>query len=249
MLTLQQVLDLQAQNKITITMDRRDNGRYFTIRAYNDKEDEYYVNDKCMYTSNLHTKNYNKLVENAHNNYPQLGINDSIIIVEDRLFKIVDRPWTPSHFLEVKVKIKPIDGDTSEVLYRKGQSYLTGNEIIRQAIKKLVFSTDRYPLSMRRICEKVRRYKKCEIQADPSLSQETKDELCRQHSNHFVLFTGDGEYIGLYPRCEYLDNFELNPQNINTLNKTLMILFGEGAFEISLGKYEESKITEGVTLC
>lgn len=249
MLTLQQVLDLQAQNKITMTMENRNRHKYFTLRAYNDKEDEYYVNDKCLYISNLHTKNYFKLVENINNNYPHLSIDDSIIVIEDRLFKITERPWTPSYSNEVRVKIKPLNEDRFEILYRKGQYYVSGAETIKTAVRKLVFSTDRYPLSMRRLCEKVRKYKKCEIQAHPTLDQAHKDELCRQHTNHFVLFTGNGEYIGLYPRCEYLEDFELNQENINTLNKTLMALYGVDAFEISLGKYEESKMIEGVTLC
>ena len=245
MLTLQQVLDLQAQNKITITRQYQNDTRYCTLRAYTE-DGEYYLNEYCLPLYNMHTKNFNEIMQRMRTHYNGKNLEDNTLIIDDKLYTINTTIYGYSG--EETVSIKPFDGQEFILLMKKGRMQSNGAYNVMRAIYKLVFATDRYPYGVYRAFNKPRKYRKSEIQSS-SLPQYEKDRLCGLHEKYFVLFTQDGNHIGLFPRYDENKCFEITPENVEHLNNTLKVMFGENVFEIILLKYDEKLLTEGVVLC
>ena len=253
MITLQQVLDLQAQNKIKITLERDDSeNRYCTIRAYDSGMQNYYINDKCLRLVNFHSRNYHKICERFRQLYPSMagGITQTLILIDDKLYNIKNSNWDWNN--EETIQLEPLDGMDGVILTKRAVPYCGGSDQVKRAIHTLLFSKNLYPLGMRRRCYKTRKYRKSEIQAHPRLEKDFKDMLCSKHNKYFVLFSGDqdyGEFIGLCPRYSTHIEIDLSRESVEYLNETIKTLYGDNSFEISSVKFEENKITEGVTLC
>lgn len=240
-------MDLQAQNKITITIEPQVTTRYATLRAYTKNAEQYYVNEYCLPIFNLHWKNFNELREKIRAFYQNSRVEDCLIVIENKLYLYKTKKYNSDG--EEEISLTQFDGEEFVAMTKKCRISYTGIDNVRSAINRLVFSPDMYPLGVRRKCGKPRKYRKSEIQAS-NLSQNIKDELCRMHDKYFVLFTREGEFIGLYPR----DNadgskFEINTENVEYLNETLETLYGAELFEVILIKYDEKLLTEGVLLC
>lgn len=251
MLTLQEVLDLQAQNKITITIDRSytNNSRYTIVRASND-EGQYYLNEYCLFVPCLHTKNYSAIRDNFNTNYCGSNTLENILVIDKKLYIVEYHNWTSEE--EQEVKLAPFDGYEYTELLKIDTVRATSEQSVKQAVHKLVLGSDSYPFGTYRRYPRLRKYRKSEIQAHPTLPQDIKDELCEKHSKYFVLFSMDGDYIGLYPRPKqdaYYDyDYDLNDEATLHINYTLDSLFGQ-VFTIRKSKYEENIIITGVSLC
>ena len=245
MITLQEVLDLQAQCKITITIAQQAGTRYATLRAYTENAEKYYVNDYCLSASQMHQTNKTTLSNRLRALYPNTSVMDSILIIEGRLFTHRTLNYMGA---EEVIMLIPFDGQEFISMTKKGRQAYSGDGQVQHAVYRLVFSTDRYPLGAYRTYGKPRKYRKSEIQTS-NLSQEMKDELCQLHDKYFVLFSQDGEYIGLYPRHDNYRQFEITPETIEYLNATLAKMYGENVFVINFIKYDEKLVTEGVALC
>ena len=244
MLTLQEVLDLQTQNKITITLATT-NTRYHILRAFTE-DGQYYINEFGLMLFNMHTKNYDTIMERARLYYKGAISDNALILIDNKLYVIFVKDYTADG--EELIELRPFDGEEFATLMKKGEIAYSNRASVQNALHRLVFSTDRYPLGFRRRCDKPRKYRKSEIQAS-SLSQEKKNYLCEKHSNYFVLFTQSGEYIGLFPRCENYTEIDINSENITHINDTLSNLYGEKVFELDWFKFEERLLTEGLILC
>lgn len=246
MLTLQEVLDLQKQNKITITISNNDNGRYSTLRAYTKDAEQYYVNEYCLFVNNFHYKNYQQILDKIRTTYPNSPLENNLLAIDGRLYLVKAKFYTENG--EEEIKLVQLDGEHNLALLKKGRNSYSGETQIRRALNKLVFSVDSYPFGILRKYRKPRKYRKSEIQTS-DLSQDMKDRLCRLHDKYFVLFSQEGEYIGLFPREDETGAFELNEETVQYINETLNELYGEKSFEVTMVTYDEKLLTEGVELC
>lgn len=219
--------------------------RYTTLRAYTENAEQYYVNDYCLFASVMHQTNKTTLSNRLRALYPNTGVMDNLLIIEGKLF--IHKTLTYMGAEEVIVLI-PFDGQEFISMTKKGRLAYNGDGQVQQAVHRLVFSTDRYPLGAYRTYGKPRKYRKSEIQAS-NLSQDMKDKLCQLHDKYFVLFSQNGEYLGLFPRHDNYKQFEITPETIEYLNETLAKMYGENVFVINFIKYDEKAVTEGVTLC
>jgi hypothetical protein len=193
----------------------------------------------------MHLTNKTTLSNRLRALYPNTGVMDCLLIIEGKLFTHRTLNYMGN---EEVIVLTPFDGQEFVSITKKGRQAYSGDGQVQHAVYRLVFSTDRYPLGAYRTYGKPRKYRKSEIQAS-DLSQGMKDRLCRLHDKYFVLFSQNGEYLGLYPRHDNYRQFEITSETIEHLNETLAKMYGENVFVINFIKYDEKAVTEGVTLC